>query len=104
MVKPRKHVSPRLMNSMLVGITRRNSDFRRISECDASVDRVPGNNEIDIQMSFDGSMQEELFDDQYVQKTLGPRDVMDQQGDSQIPAGRAISTEGGMAVHRGDDT
>ena len=32
-VKPRKHVSPRLMNSMLVGITRRNSDFRRISEC-----------------------------------------------------------------------
>ena len=26
---------------------------------------------------------EELFGDQYVQKTLGPRDVMDQQGDAQ---------------------
>ena len=52
-VKPKKHVSPRLMNSMLVGITRRNSDFQRISECDASVDRVPGNDEIDAQMLFD---------------------------------------------------
>ena len=53
-LKPKKHVSPRLMNSMLVGITRSNSDFRRISGCDASVDRVPGNDEIDAQMSFDG--------------------------------------------------
>ena len=34
-------------------------------------------------MSFDGSMQEDLFGDQYVQKTLEPRDVMDQQGDAQ---------------------
>ena len=28
-------------------------------------------------------MQEELFGDQYVKKTLGPRDVMEQQGDAQ---------------------
>ena len=34
-------------------------------------------------MSFDWSLQENLFADQYVQKTLGPRDVMDQQGDAQ---------------------
>ena len=37
-VKPKKHVSPQLMNSMLVGITRSNSDFQRISECDVFVD------------------------------------------------------------------
>ena len=51
-VKPKKHVSPLLMNSMLVGITHSNSDFQRISECDAFVDRVPGNDEINAQMSF----------------------------------------------------
>ena len=32
-----KHVSPRLINAMMVGITRSNSDSRRISECDVSV-------------------------------------------------------------------
>ena len=53
-----------------------------ISECDAFVDQVPGNDEIDAQMSFNESVQEELFGDQYVQKTLEPRDVMDQQGDA----------------------
>ena len=35
------------------------------------------------QMSFNESVQEELFGDQYVQKTLEPRDVMGQQGDAQ---------------------
>ena len=34
-------------------------------------------------MSFNESVQEELFGDQYVQKTLEPRDVMDPQGDAQ---------------------
>ena len=55
------------MNTMLVGITRRNADMQRISECDASVDRALGNDELDAQMLFDGSLQEELFGDQYVQ-------------------------------------
>ena len=45
---------------MLVGITRRNSDSRRTSECDAFVDRVPGDDEIDAQMSFTESVQEDL--------------------------------------------
>ena len=34
-------------------------------------------------MSFNWSVQEDLFGDQYVQKTLGSRDVMDQQGSAQ---------------------
>ena len=46
--KPKKHVSPLLINTMLVGITRRNSDFRRISECDVSVDQALGNDELDV--------------------------------------------------------
>ena len=74
-----KHVSPRLINAMLVGITRHNPDSRRTSECDAFVDRVPGNDEFDAQMSNE-SVNEDLFGDQYVQKTLESRDVMDQQG------------------------
>ena len=37
-VKPKKDASPLLMNSMLVGNRRHNSDIRRISERDASVD------------------------------------------------------------------
>ena len=36
--KPKKHVSPRLINAMMVGITRHNPDSRRTSECDAFVD------------------------------------------------------------------
>ena len=47
------------------------------------MDRVPDNDEIDAQMSFNESVNEELFGDQYVQKTLESRDVMDQQGSAQ---------------------
>ena len=78
-----KHVSPRLINATMVGITRHNSDSRRTSECDAFVDRVPDNDEIDAQMSFNESVTEELFGDLFVQKTLESRDVMDQQGSAQ---------------------
>ena len=77
MAKPKKHVSPRTMNAMLVGITRHNSDFRRISDSNASVDRAMGNDGIDAQTSLDGSLNEDLFGEQYVQKTLVPRDEMD---------------------------
>ena len=59
--KPKKHVSPRTMNATLVGITRRNADMQRISECDASVDRTLGNDELDAQRSFDWSFHEDLF-------------------------------------------
>ena len=81
--KPRKHVSPRLTNATMVGITRRNSVSRRSSECDAFVDRVPGNDEINASMSADESMQQDLFGEQNVQKTLELRDVMSHQGDAQ---------------------
>ena len=63
--KPKKrHVSPRSMNAMLVGITRRNPDMRRISDSDASVDRghrALGSNELDAQTSFGGSLNAILF-------------------------------------------
>ena len=42
---------------MLVGITRCNSDFQRISECNVSVDRALGNDEIDnavVGLEFSG--------------------------------------------------
>ena len=68
---------------MMVEITRRNSDSRRTSECDVFVDRVQDNDEIYAQMSFNESVQEELFGDRNVQKTLESRDVMDQQGSAQ---------------------
>ena len=38
--KPKKHVSPRTMNAMLVVIKRRKSEFQGISESNASVDRT----------------------------------------------------------------
>ena len=45
--KPKKHVSPRLINAMMVGMTRRNTDPRRISECDAYEDQSWGNDEVE---------------------------------------------------------
>ena len=76
-------LSLRLMNAMLVGITRRNSDMQRISECDASVDRVLGSDELDVlgsdeldaQMSFDGSLNANLFGEQDVQKAFESRNL-----------------------------
>ena len=47
------------------------------------MDRVPGDDVIDAQMSFNESVPEELFGDQYVQKTLESRVVMDQEGSAQ---------------------
>ena len=83
MAKPKKHVSHRTMNAMLVGITRSNPDMQRISECNVSVDPALGSEDVDAQTPFDGSLNEVLFGEQYVQKTLVPRDEMDPQGDAQ---------------------
>ena len=81
--KSKKHVSPQLINAMMVGITRRNSEFRRTSECDAYPDQVLGDDEIDTQMMSDESMQQEnLFGEPDVQKAWELRDVMSQQGDA----------------------
>ena len=79
--KPTKHVSPRLINAMMVGITRRKSEVRRTSECDEYQDQAWGTDEIDAQMMSDESMhQENLFGEPDVQKTLELRDVMSQKG------------------------
>ena len=59
--KPRKHVSPRTMNALMVGITRRSSEFRRISDSDASVDRELDGEDADAQTSFNGSLHDDLF-------------------------------------------
>ena len=86
MAKPqKKHVSPRTMNAMLVGMTRRDPDMRRISNSEASVDRASSSDEVDARTSFDGSLNENLFADTDVQKALESSDVtvMDQQGDAQ---------------------
>ena len=46
--KPKKkHVCPRTMNAILVGMTRRDPDMRRISDSEASVDRASASDEID---------------------------------------------------------
>ena len=68
---------------MLVVITRRNPDMQRISDSDASVDRVLGSDELDAQISFDWSLNKNLFGEQDVQKAFESRDEMDQQGDAQ---------------------
>ena len=84
LVKPKKkHVSPRLMNAMLVGIARRNSEFQRPRECDASVDRVSEDDEIGDRMSINRSLQEDLFGGADVYKALQSRDVMEPQGNAQ---------------------
>ena len=81
--KPQKHVSPRLINAMMVGITRSNSESRRISECDAYEDQSWGNDEVEAQMMTDESMhQENLFGRPDVQEALKLRDAMSQQGDA----------------------
>ena len=81
-VKP-KHVSPRLINAMMVGITRHTSEVRRTSECEAYPDQAWGNDDTYTQMMSDESMQQEnLFAEPDVQKALELRDVMSQQGDA----------------------
>ena len=85
MVKPqKKHVSPRTINVMSVGMTHHDPDrLRKIMESEASVDQAGSSDEVDARMSFDGSLNENIFGDPDVQKALESRDVMDQQGDAQ---------------------
>ena len=82
MAKPKKHVSPRLINAMMVGMTRRNTEPRRISECDAYEDQSWGNDEVEAQMMTDESVhQVNLFGRPDVQEALEIRDAMSKQDD-----------------------
>ena len=74
--RPKKHVSPRTMNAMMVGITRRSSEFRRISDSDASVDRELDGEDADAQTSIDGSFHDDLFGNN-VHKALESGDARD---------------------------
>ena len=81
--KPQRHVSPRLINAMMVGITRCISEVRRTSECEVYQDEAWGNDYTDTQMMSDESMhQENLFGRPDVPEALELRDAMSQQGDA----------------------
>jgi hypothetical protein len=78
--KPKKHVSPRLVNAMMVGMTRRNSESRRISECDEYYGQAWGNDEIDTQLMQEESwQQQDLFGRPDAVENQQLRDVMSQQ-------------------------
>ena len=84
-VKPqKKHVSPRTINAMLVGMTHHDPDrLKRITESEASVDRASSSDEVDARTSVNWSLNENFFDEPDVHKALESRDAMDQQGDTQ---------------------
>ena len=63
----------------MVGITRSSSEFRRISDSDASVDRELDGEDADAQTSYDGSFHDGLFGNN-VHKALESGDVRDPQG------------------------
>ena len=72
---------------MLVGMIRPDPDrLRKIMESEASVDRASSSDEVDARTSFDGSLNENLFGDQDIQKALESRNVMDRQGDQEDPS------------------
>ena len=70
--KPRKHVSPRTMNALMVGITRCSSEFRRTSDSDASVDRELDGEDADAQTSFNGSLHDDLFGNNVSRRPWSP--------------------------------
>ncbi len=68
------------MNKMLVGCTHhdhKNAACNR--EREAAEERVSGSDDIEAQMSVDGSLQENLFDDNQDQYLQQFRDAMDAQ-------------------------
>ena len=79
-MKPRKHVSPRLVNAMMVGMTRRNSESRRISECDEHYGQAWYNDEVENQLMQEESwQQQDLFGRPDAVENQQLRDVMSQQ-------------------------
>ncbi len=86
MIKPKskKEHSPR---SMLIGYTRHDhKDAACYSEREAAKERLSSSNDIEAQMSVDGSLQENLFDnnqDQYLQQV---RDAMNVQEEVSEPS------------------
>ena len=85
MAKPqKKHVSPRTINALMVGMTHHDPDrLRQITESEASVDRASSSDEVNARTSFDGSLNDDLFGDTDIHKALESGDVTDQQGNAQ---------------------
>ena len=70
----KKHVSPRTINALMAGMTHHDPDrLRQITESVAYVDRASSSDKVDARTSFDGNVNENLFDDQDVQKALESR-------------------------------
>ena len=72
----KKHVSPRTINAMMVGMTRHAPDcLRRISESSAFVDRVSSSDEVEARMSFNGNLNDDLCGETDIQNALGSGNV-----------------------------
>ena len=82
-----KTISPRSMNAMQVGYTR--YDYKDVScnwERAASVERELSSDDVEAQMSVDGSMHENLFGDDQAQDPQPDRDAMDARVEVQEPS------------------
>ena len=82
-VKPKqKHVSPRTINAMMVGIKRHDYDgLIGINQRAASVERESSSDEVGARMSIDGSLTVDLFGTTDIPKALESGDGTDPQGD-----------------------
>ncbi len=85
--KSRKEHSPRSMNKMLVGYTRHDhKDAACNREREAAEERVSSSDDIAARMSVDGSLQENLFDDNQDQYLQQVRDAMNAQEEVSEPS------------------
>ncbi len=74
-------VSPRTINSMIVGMPRhKHAGWKRINEGEASVERQSSSEEVEARTSIDGSLTDDLFGTPDIQKALESGDVTDPQG------------------------
>ena len=85
--KSKKEHSPRSNIKMLVGYTSHyHKDTACNSECEVSEERVSSSDDIEAQMSVDGSLQEDLFGDNHDQYLQQVRDVMNAQEEVSEPS------------------
>ena len=82
-----KTISPRSMNAMQVGNTRYDhKDASCNRERVAAMERELCSNEVEAQMSVDGSLHEDLFGDNQAQDQQSDRDAMHARVEVQTPA------------------
>ncbi len=85
--KSKKNCSPRSMNKMLVGYTRHDhKEAACNSEHAAAEERVSSSDEVEAQISIDGSLQEDLFEDNQTKDLQQVRDAMNAQEEVSEPS------------------